>query len=103
MKLVFRLSSAALLALLLCQLTGVAQTLTGEQIFSLPKVRRALDYLKATEAETINEQIKTCEIPAPTFKEEQRAAYLKQRFSELGLKKVRIDRIGNVIGERPGT
>jgi tripeptide aminopeptidase len=76
---------------------------TPEQIFATPNVRQALDYLKATEAETINEQIKACEIPAPTFQEEQRAAWFKQRFTELGLKNVRLDRIGNVIGERPGT
>lgn len=86
--------------LLLVSCTIYAQT--PEQIFTAPNVRRALDYLKATEAETINEQIKACEIPAPTFQEEKRAAWFKQRFTELGLKNVRIDRIGNVIGERPG-
>jgi tripeptide aminopeptidase len=91
--------SSALLVLASC--TIYAQT--PEQVFAAPKVRRALDYLKATEAETINEQIKACEIPAPTFQEEKRATWFKQRFTELGLKNVRIDRIGNVIGERPGT
>lgn len=68
-----------------------------------PKVRRALEFLKAVEAETIAEQIKTAEIPAPTFKEQERARYYKQRFTELGLSNVRIDRGGNVIGERPGS
>lgn len=62
----------------------------------------ALDYLKATEPDTIKDQIKACEIPAPTFQEQKRAEYFKQRFTELGLKNVRIDGIGNVIGERPG-
>lgn len=75
---------------------------TPEQVFAAPSVQRALAYLKATEAETINEQIQACEIPAPTFQEEKRAAWFKQRFTALGLKNVRIDRIGNVIGERPG-
>jgi acetylornithine deacetylase/succinyl-diaminopimelate desuccinylase-like protein len=88
-------------AIVACASVVNAQTPT--EIFSTPKVRRALDFLKATEAETINEQIKTCEIPAPTFKEEKRAEYFKQRFTELGLKNVRIDAIGNAIGERPGT
>ncbi|MBS1811367.1 MAG: M20/M25/M40 family metallo-hydrolase [Acidobacteria bacterium] len=68
-----------------------------------PQVRRALEYIQTIETETINEQIKTCEIPAPFFKEEARAAYYKQRFAEVGLKNVRIDKEGNVIGERPGT
>ena len=67
-----------------------------------PQVRRALEYIKTIEPETIAEQIKTCEIPAPPFKEERRAAYYQQRFTELGLKNVRIDKEGNVIGERPG-
>lgn len=77
---------------------AVAQSSTA----SNPQVRRALDYIKTIEPETINEQIKTCEIPAPPFKEEKRAVYYQQRFTELGLKNVRIDKEGNVIGERPG-
>src|SRR5205807_128072 len=40
--------------------------------------------------------------PAPPFKEQARAAYLKHRFEELGLKRVRTDLEGNVIAERPG-
>lgn len=67
-----------------------------------PQVRRALEYIKTIEPETIAEQIKTCEIPAPPFNEQKRAAYYQQRFIEVGLKNVRIDREGNVIGERPG-
>lgn len=74
----------------------------AKQTFDSPKVRGALDYLKATEPDTINDQIKACEIPAPTFQEQKRAEHFKQRFTELGLKNVRIDGIGNVIGERPG-
>ena len=82
-----------------------AQTVTtnGKQVFENPKIRSALDLLNSIEAETINEQIKVCQIPAPTFKEAKRAEYFKQRFSEIGLKSVRIDGIGNVIGERPGS
>src|SRR5262249_35537584 len=69
---------------------------------SAPKIRRALEYLQTTEPDTIKDQIKVCEIPAPPFQEGKRAEYFKQRFSQLGLKNVRIDGIGNVIGERPG-
>lgn len=79
-----------------------ASSQTTSDLFSTPKVRRALDYLKAAEPDTIKDQIKACEIPAPTFQEQKRAEYFKQRFAELGLKNVRIDAIGNVIGERPG-
>ena len=81
--------------------TAYSQTPNG---FSLgPKSKRALEFIRAVEAETIAEQIKTCEIPAPPFKEQVRANYYKQRFAELGLKNVRIDKEGNVIGERPGS
>lgn len=67
------------------------------------KVKRALEFIRSIEPETIEEQIKTAEIPAPTFKEGNRAKYYKQRFTELGLSNVRIDAVGNVIGERSGT
>ncbi|HMV47851.1 MAG TPA: M20/M25/M40 family metallo-hydrolase, partial [Blastocatellia bacterium] len=75
---------------------------TIKRIFDLPKVKQALENLKAGEARAIQEQITICEIPAPSFQEERRAAWFKQRFTELGLKNVRIDKVGNVLGERPG-
>ena len=75
---------------------------TMKQIGDLPKIKLALDKIKATEAETINEQIKICEIPAPTFQEARRGEWFRQRFTELGLKNVRVDKVGNVLGERPG-
>ncbi|HEX4948288.1 MAG TPA: M20/M25/M40 family metallo-hydrolase [Blastocatellia bacterium] len=95
------MKSLSLLTLLL--LVAAQSAFAQSSTASNPQVRRALDYIKTIEPETINEQIKTCEIPAPPFKEEKRAAYYKQRFTELGLKNVRIDKEGNVIGERPGT
>jgi acetylornithine deacetylase/succinyl-diaminopimelate desuccinylase-like protein len=42
------------------------------------------------------------QIPAPTFAEGQRAAYVAERMRELGLAGVEIDPIGNVYGHRPG-
>lgn len=66
-------------------------------------VRAAMDRIKADNAWTIEQQVSICEIPAPPFKEERRAAEMKKRFEALGLRNVRIDSIGNVIAERPGT
>src|SRR5688572_10029617 len=66
-------------------------------------VRNALDRIKADNTWTIEQQVSICEIPAPPFKEERRAAEMKKRFEALGLRNVRIDSIGNVIAERPGT
>ncbi|MBL8186176.1 MAG: peptidase M20, partial [Blastocatellia bacterium] len=52
-----------------------------DEIVRSPKVRKALEFIRAIEPETIEEQIRTAEIPAPTFKEGKRAEYYKRRFS----------------------
>src|SRR5687768_17015610 len=65
-------------------------------------VRAALDYVKRIEPQTLDEQARICEIPAPPFEERIRAEYFQKRFVELGLKDVRIDKEGNVLGMRPG-
>jgi tripeptide aminopeptidase len=75
----------------------------SDALVALPATRQALDFLKAIEPETLTEQIRIAEIPAPTFAENNRAQYLEKRFKELGLQDVRIDSGGNVIGERPGS
>jgi acetylornithine deacetylase/succinyl-diaminopimelate desuccinylase-like protein len=96
--------SIATLLIVYSSSLAVAQSgnVAVQQLLASPNVKQALESLKASEPRTINEQIKVCEIPAPTFHEEQRAAWFKQRFTELGLKNVRIDKVGNVLGERPG-
>ncbi|HET6232122.1 MAG TPA: M20/M25/M40 family metallo-hydrolase [Longimicrobiaceae bacterium] len=65
-------------------------------------VRDALAYVQRNEPQTISDQIAVCEIPAPPFKEAVRAQEMRRRFAALGLRNVRIDAEGNVIGERPG-
>jgi len=67
-----------------------------------PQMTAALDYAKRIEPEIIREQRRVCEIAAPTFQEEKRGLEFKRIFESLGLKNVRIDAAGNVIGERPG-
>ncbi len=67
-----------------------------------PGVQRALAYAVRTEPQAIEEQIALCEIEAPPFKEARRAADYRRRMEALGLRNVRIDSVGNVIGERPG-
>jgi len=67
-----------------------------------PAVKAALDYAKAHEADTIENQIRFCEVPAPSFKETARGELLKQTFEQLGLQHVRVDKAGNVLGDRPG-
>ena len=68
-----------------------------------PKLRAALDILKADNAWTLQQQVELTRIPAPPFKESARAADFKRRLEVLGVRNVRIDSVGNVIAERPGT
>jgi tripeptide aminopeptidase len=65
-------------------------------------VKAALDAAKAGEGQTIEDQIRFCEVPAPSFKEAARGNVLKQTFQQLGLQNVRVDKAGNVLGDRPG-
>ena len=68
-----------------------------------PRVRQALAALQATNEWTLEQQASICEVPAPPFKEAARGAEYKRRLEALGLVNVRVDSVGNVIGERPGT
>jgi tripeptide aminopeptidase len=67
-----------------------------------PAIKAALDAAVRNEPHFIEEQIRVCEIPAPPFKEEARGKEMARLFQQLGLKDVRIDKAGNVIGVRPG-
>src|SRR5580700_2867210 len=67
-----------------------------------PAVKAALDAVKRNETHFIDEQARFCEIAAPPFKEEIRGKEFERLFKALGLENVRIDKAGNVIGERPG-
>jgi acetylornithine deacetylase/succinyl-diaminopimelate desuccinylase-like protein len=67
-----------------------------------PAVKAALDSARAREADTIADQIRFCEVPAPPFKEAARGQVLHAEFVRLGLRGVRTDTAGNVLGERPG-
>ena len=58
---------------------------------------------RTSEPRTIEDQIRICEIPAPPFKEAARARLLARLFNETGLTHVRIDKAGNVLGDRPGS
>jgi len=67
-----------------------------------PAVAKALAWVEAHTGKVIEEAIRICEIPSPTFEEGERAAYVKDRFARLGLADVTIDGAGNVRGRRPG-
>jgi acetylornithine deacetylase/succinyl-diaminopimelate desuccinylase-like protein len=67
-----------------------------------PKVRAALDLIKADNAWTMQQEIELTQIPSPPFKESVRGAEYKRRLEALGLRNVHIDSVGNVIAERRG-
>jgi acetylornithine deacetylase/succinyl-diaminopimelate desuccinylase-like protein len=90
------------LALLTPALAAAQTTDLGAQLMADQTVALALERAKANEPEIIAEQIRVCEIPAPPFSEEKRGLEFKSIFTKLGLHSVRIDAVGNVLGERPG-
>lgn len=67
-----------------------------------PRVRAALEKLRADNTWLIEQQISICQIEAPPFKERRRAEDFVARFRALGYAGARIDAEGNVIVERPG-
>jgi acetylornithine deacetylase/succinyl-diaminopimelate desuccinylase-like protein len=74
-----------------------------DRVVARPEVRALLDSIKANNDWTLQRQVSLCEIPAPPFKEQARAQAYKAAFERLGLANVRIDSVGNVIGERRGS
>ncbi len=88
--------------LLLSQPTAAPPEDIGARLIADKAIVAALDRAKVNEPEIIAEQIRICEIPAPPFAEEKRGLEFKNIFTKLGLRNVRIDPIGNVLGERPG-
>ena len=100
-----RIASAAVLALLLVPGSALAQQGAdglGSKLMQDASVKAALDAAKADEARTLAEQIEICEVEAPPFKEAKRGELYARKFRDLGLLNVRIDKVGNVIGDRPG-
>jgi tripeptide aminopeptidase len=75
----------------------------GAVLMADAAVKQALESVRRNEPHIIEEQIRLCEIEAPPFKEEKRAAEYKAVFEQLGLTNVRVDAVGNVLGERVGT
>ncbi|MBZ5584955.1 MAG: M20/M25/M40 family metallo-hydrolase [Acidobacteriia bacterium] len=84
----------------LCAALALGQT--PPELVREPAVRAALEAAKRNEPQTLELQARLCAIPAPPFKEETRGRELKRLFEQGGLRDVRIDRAGNVMGLRPG-
>jgi tripeptide aminopeptidase len=74
----------------------------GQTLIADAAVKAALASVQANEPQVLADQIRLCEVPAPPFMEQKRGALYREMFTALGLKNVRVDAVGNVIGERPG-
>ncbi len=83
-------------------LSALPQNADPASLMNEPSLKAALAAAKRNEPEIIAEQARICEIPAPPFHEELRGKELARLFNQLGLKDVRTDKAGNVIGVRPG-
>ena len=57
-------------------------------------------YAQSMHEDMIKEVIAICEIPAPSYHEEKRAAYIMKRFQDYGLEAY-IDEVNNVIAYAP--
>src|SRR5580692_1100855 len=88
------------IALLLTPVLACAADIA--QLANDPTIQTALEAVKRIEPEILAEQRRVCEIAAPEFQEQKRGQEFERIFKTLGLKNVRIDEVGDVIGERPG-
>jgi acetylornithine deacetylase/succinyl-diaminopimelate desuccinylase-like protein len=67
-----------------------------------PEVRSAYNWFRTQEPQFLQWQMEMARIAAPPFGESARAAWVQERFREIGLDDVRIDDVGNVFGTHPG-
>ena len=95
------------LALLLAAALPISAAVAQQRPVAIPsddaRVKRAVEMLRADNEWTLQQQASICEIEAPPFKEQKRAAEFARRLEALGLVNVRTDTAGNVIAERPGS
>lgn len=75
----------------------------GTRLLALPAVAQAMARAEVLEPWVVEQQIALCEVPAPPFKEQARAEAYRVALQQLGLRNVRIDAVGNVRADRPGT
>jgi len=102
------LAGIALIAVVALAIPGRAEPPASvdaatQALIDNPKLKAALEAIKADDAATFAEQKRITEIASPPYKENIRAEYYLKRMQELGLKDASIDAEGNVIALRKGT
>ena len=74
----------------------------GARLTQDAAIKGALEALQAAEPQTIEDQVRLCEVDAPPFKEQKRGVLFAQMLKDIGLVNIRTDKEGNVLGELPG-
>src|SRR5690348_16499660 len=69
---------------------------------SMRAVHAAFSWFQIHENELRKLQLEVARIPAPPFEEAQRAKWLFDKFTGIGLEQIEIDEIGNVLAVLPG-
>ena len=103
--------SAFCRSLIVVAVCGVAMHAQGTQtpdaavarVVADPKFKTAMDTLEREHDRLVSELITLTEIPAPSFKEDRRAAAYLEMLRQHGLTNVERDAEGNVMGLRKGT
>ncbi|MEX2285330.1 MAG: M20/M25/M40 family metallo-hydrolase [Gemmatimonadota bacterium] len=62
----------------------------------------ARKYCRQLDADILTDMVEIVHIPAPPFGEASRAAWIAERFRQVGLQDVCTDEIGNVLARLPG-
>src|SRR3954470_3575629 len=85
-------------------LSDVTPSLQQEvaRLAASPEVRSAYNWFRTQEPQLLQWQMEMARIGAPPFGESARAAWLQERYREIGLDDIRIDDVGNVFGIHPG-
>ncbi|HUQ50481.1 MAG TPA: M20/M25/M40 family metallo-hydrolase, partial [Terriglobales bacterium] len=73
------------------------------RIAQMRTVHEAFQHFRSSENELRRLQMELMKVAAPPFGEGKRAEWLREKFVQLGLEEVEIDKIGNVTGLRRGT
>jgi len=95
-------AGAVLLAFAMTPLLTKGRTSPTSLLVNDARVAKALEWIDKNGSWITQQQIKITEVPAPEFQEGTRAQLVRKLLESSGLK-ARIDSIGNVVAEYPGS
>ena len=67
-----------------------------DELLKCKEIQEALKLLQKDDERTLREHLEMCQIPAPSYEEEEKAEYVRAKMVEAGLSEVHIDEVGNV-------